>query len=128
MVVCALTLDYIDDWRKPFREFFRVLHAPGTLVYSAGHPANDYYKYFSDGNYFDVELVRWLWKGFGEPHWVESYRRPLSEFINPLMETSFTLDTIYEPRPVESMRETEPNHYDVLMRSPGFLCARALKR
>lgn len=130
LVVCPLVLDYIEDWAPVFAEFYRVLRPSGLLVFSCGHPAADFFKYWNTGNYFDIELYEMTWHGFGEPYpVVKAYRRPLSAIINPLLAAGFALDTLLEPQPTEDFKKdkAQAHHYDELMREPGFLCVRARK-
>jgi hypothetical protein len=74
-----------------------------------------------------VERVEYVWRGFGKPVSVPSYRRPLSEVVNPLLKVGFILDQILEPLPIEEFYEKDPEDYDELMRSPGFMCVKATK-
>jgi len=127
LVICPLVLDYIRDWTPLFREFQRVLRPAGVLVFSHGHPASDYFLYYVDGNYHEVEQVSWEWTGFGTVVTMPSYRRPLAAVFNPLIDAGFLLDRVLEPRPVEAFRDSEPENYERLMRQPGFLCIRAVK-
>jgi SAM-dependent methyltransferase len=39
-VVCGLSLHYVEDWRRPFTEFARILRSGGFLVFSAQHPVS----------------------------------------------------------------------------------------
>ncbi len=129
LVICPLVLDYIEDWGVPFREFHRVLKPGGILIFSCGHPAADFYVYFTEGIYFDVEYFETRWHGFGEPApLIKAYRRPLMAMLNPLTKSGFVLDHILEPQPVKSFKAFDPQHYDELMRGPGFLCVRARKQ
>ena len=127
LVICPLVLDYIRDWTPLFREFHRVLSPGGVLVFSHGHPASEFFLYYSDGNYHEVEQVSWEWTGFGTVVTMPSYRRPLAAVFNPLIDAGFVLDRVLEPRPIEAFREADREHYDQLMRQPGFLCIRAVK-
>jgi SAM-dependent methyltransferase len=127
LVLSALTLDYVRDWDAVFREFFRVLREPGHFVFSAGHPAPEFYEIHPGGNYFEVEAVDYEWRGFGEPVRVPYYRRPLGAMLDPLLQAGFRLERILEPRPVPQFQEQEPANYEKLLRRPGFICFRASK-
>ncbi len=126
IVLSALALDYVPDWRTVFREFHRLLRRPGWLVFSVGHPFADF-KRHNEGNYFDTEVVEEEWHGFGTPWQVRFYRRSLQEVLNPLLEAGFALQRILEPRPTEEFRLADPKDYEELSREPGFLCVRAVK-
>ncbi len=127
LVICPLVLDYVRDWDFVFRQLYQVLKSKGCLVFSIGHPFDDYDKYRQTSNYFNVELVKFTWKGFGKVVDMPFYRRPLSAVINPLLEAGFILDHILEPLPTPEFKDKEPEDYEKLMRSPGFMCIRALK-
>jgi hypothetical protein len=58
---------------------------------------------------------------------VRSFRRSLSDILNPLARSGFVLDTILEPRPVAGFERLDPDAYERLNREPGFLCVRARK-
>ncbi len=129
-VVCALVLDYLKDWRPIFAEFARVLRPGGELVFSCGHPTADFelwrQRVSADTDYFAVELGAFPWGGFGDPQpVVESYRRPLQEVLNPLIEAGFCLDRILEPKPIPEFAAADAETYQHLMHAPGFLCVRA---
>jgi SAM-dependent methyltransferase len=132
LVLCPLTLDYVEDWAPLFAEFFRVLRPGGVLVYSHGHPMTDYWlvrsKYLPDSHYPQRERFSSQWGGFGNPRpTVEGFRRPLSDMLNPLANAGFILDHLLEPRPSEAVREANPALFETLDREPCFLCVRAKK-
>jgi len=127
LVVGALVLDHVRDWDCVFREFYRVLRRHGHLLFSAGHPFADY-QLPGAYNYFETELLNYVWKGFGLPVNVPMYRRPLSAYIDPLVEAGFVLERLLEPRPTEQFKLEEPEKYEKLSKQPGFLCVRAAKK
>ncbi|WP_396611652.1 class I SAM-dependent methyltransferase [Haloferax sp. S1W] len=125
-VVSGLSLHYVEDWRQPFAEFARVLRPGGFLVFSAHHPVDEYIAFEAE-NYFEVEQERMTWSADGEDVAVPFYRRPLSEAINPLLETGFQLDELVEPKPRETFKEKKPESYEKRLKYPTFLCVRASK-
>jgi SAM-dependent methyltransferase len=127
LIVSPLVMDYVKDWEPVFLEFHRVLKAGGCLVFSIEHPYMKYATHHLMSNYFKVERVEYVWRGFGEPVTVPSYRRPLSTVINTLLKAGFILEQILEPLPTEEFLEKDPEDYEELMRSPGFMCLSAVK-
>jgi ubiquinone/menaquinone biosynthesis C-methylase UbiE len=126
IVICPLVLNYIKDWNKPLSEFNRVLVSGGMLVLSIQHPFFDYI-YFKAANYFEAEKVKCTWRGFGEPIEVESYRKPISHYINDLIGNGFLIDKMLEPLPLPEFKDLDKEGYEELITFPSFLCVRALK-
>ena len=104
-----------------------MLKAGGHLVFSMEHPYTKYADHQESSNYFAIERVEYVWRGFGGAVQVPSYRRPFSEVINPLIRAGFRLEQILEPLPTQEFRLKEPEEYAELSRRPGFLCMRAVK-
>jgi SAM-dependent methyltransferase len=126
IVLSALALDYVRDWRAVFREFHRVLRPGGVVVFSLEHPASRW-RMDIDETYHQVERQDVLWASFAVKVVMPSYRRPLGEVLNPLLEAGFRLDRVLEPLPTEEFRRRDPRGYEELCREPGFLCLRALR-
>ncbi|WP_256300090.1 class I SAM-dependent methyltransferase [Haloarchaeobius salinus] len=124
-IVSALALGYVADWEALFAEFARVLRPGGFVVFSTGHPL-DQFPLDEGGepadaeNYFEVER---LTKEWDVP--VPYYRRPFSAVVNPLLENGFRLEAVVEPQPTEGFRERLPERYEKESRYPVFLCVRA---
>ncbi|MEL7499964.1 MAG: class I SAM-dependent methyltransferase [Planctomycetota bacterium] len=126
VVNAPLCLDYIEDWTSLFREFCRVLKPGGHFQFSCGHPAFDA-DYFNTRNYFSVEQVECNWTGFDIPIRMPSFRRSLTEAINPVIEAGFLLKKVIEPTPTEDFRQADPRRFKILMHRPCFICVSATK-
>ena len=127
IVLSPLVMDYIADWRSTFKEYYRLLRPGGCFIFSAGHPLWDFF-YFKSVNYFETEFVSCDWKGFEnvQVH-MPSFRRSLSEMLNPLTEVGFQIDRILEPKPTDDFKQADPHGYEKLLRRPIFLGVRAIK-
>lgn len=122
-VVSALALGYVGDWDGAFSEFHRVLRPGGFLVFSTGHPLDQFPPENDEAeNYFEVEKLTKEWEVE-----VPYYRRPFSEILGPVLDNGFRLDEIVEPQPTERFRELRPERYEKESRYPVFLCVRATK-
>jgi SAM-dependent methyltransferase len=123
-VVSALALGYVADWRVPFSEFARLLRPGGFLVFSTGHPLDQFPPENDEGdaNYFEVERASKEWDVE-----VPYYRRPFSEIVGPLLETGFRIDRVLEPQPTAAFEEKWPERYEKESRYPVFLCVRAVR-
>jgi ubiquinone/menaquinone biosynthesis C-methylase UbiE len=125
-VLCALAMHYIVDWTLTMQEFHRVLKPNGTLVISIEHPFFDY-TYFNSTQYFETEHVKCVWKGFGTPVEINSYRRSLQSCLMPLIENGFMIDKILEPKPTPEFEKYDAKHFKELNEFPSFLCIRGKK-
>jgi len=120
-IVCAMALDYVEDWGAAFAEFARLLTDGGFLVASVAHPVDEFAG-DGDANYFETECRVKAWDVE-----VPYYRRPLEGMLNPLLEAGFRLETVAEPRPTERFRERWPERYETESRQPVFFAWRAVR-
>lgn len=127
VVLCALVLDYIEDWGSVFEEFSRVLVDGGRLVFSVHHPFFLDLKVEAtlDESYFAIQLLREDWRPFGLE--IPAYRRPLGAMASALWEAGFLIERIVEPKPTDECRAAYPQHYEALSKHPVFLCISAQK-
>ncbi len=121
IIISSLALHYIEDWHPVFREFKRVLRPGGKFIFSVQHPISDL-QYYPCNNYFDIEPVSATWEGFGDPIDVPCFRRPFAACIEPIYTAGLQLLNIVETRPLETLKDIDPNRYEKLNRFPSFIC------
>ncbi len=127
-VVSSLTFDYIANLPPIFRELHRVTSHGGFLVFSTAHPMREWMdeRARGGGSYFETKLYGQYFTGFGKPYpFVESYRRPLSDIINGLIEAGWRIDYVLEPRPLPQMEVVDRDLFKDLSLEPFFICVRA---
>jgi ubiquinone/menaquinone biosynthesis C-methylase UbiE len=78
IVLSALVMDYVLDWTATFSEFHRLLVQAGTLVFSIGHPFEEFDLRRQTSNYFKTVRVEYTWNGFSTAVCMPNYRRPFS--------------------------------------------------
>ena len=135
IVLSSLVMDYIRDWNFVFSEFSRILRDDGYFIFSTEHPTAKWSHYLIDHprvkkrpeNYFNLEIIDFLWTGFGKPVLVSSYRRPLGTFFECLHAAGFQLDKLIESQPTEDFKRANPEDWDKVLRRPSFMCIRARK-
>jgi SAM-dependent methyltransferase len=127
IIVCALAMHYIEDWNSTIQEFHRVLKDDGLLIISIEHPFFEF-NYFKSTHYFNTEAVKCVWKGFGNPIEINSYRRPLESCIMPLTNNGFYIDKLIEPKPTKEFKKFDPKHYKELNEFPAFMCISAVRK
>ncbi|MGK7948809.1 MAG: class I SAM-dependent methyltransferase [Xenococcaceae cyanobacterium] len=128
LIFSSLTLHYLPDWTKVFREFNRILLPEGLLLFSTHHPFLDYLL-FEKTNYFSQELIEDEWQSFGDkPVKVRFYSRPLNSMIDSLTNAGFAVENIIEPRPTEECQQLYPQDYEKLSTKPWFLIILARKK
>lgn len=120
LVVAPLVLHYLEDWRRPFAEFARVLRPGGRLVFSTHHPFMDW-RTFDLPDYFATVAVEDEWD-IGK---VRFWRRPLTRIVDDLGATGFVVERLVEPQPQPAMATADPERHARLMTQPWFLLIRA---
>jgi SAM-dependent methyltransferase len=94
----AWAFQWVADLDACFAEAYRILQEGGRFVFSVDHP---YYKLLDpethdfEGSYFD-ESPRRAYSDSLDAEMV-IYRRPVSEVVNRLIDTGFTIEELREP-------------------------------
>jgi SAM-dependent methyltransferase len=123
VVLCSLTLHYLEDWDSPLREFARVLRPRGRLVLSTHHP---FQTAEMVDDYHATALVDDAFGGFaGRPVPVRYYHRPLTAIVAALRAAGFVLRGLHEPRPGPEADAHDEDAVAELRTRPWFLIADA---
>jgi ubiquinone/menaquinone biosynthesis C-methylase UbiE len=113
-------LHYIENWKDILEEFYRILKPGGMVIISTHHPINDF-THFNQEDYFSKRLVEDEWKGFETPIKVKYFVRPLSEYIQPMLDCTLKLRTIAEPQPVATLKDKDEWAFERLRKRPTYL-------
>lgn len=104
LIISPLTIHYIKNLQKLFKEVSRVLKPNGQFIFSTHHPQIDFESSVSK-NYFETELLTQTWKTIGKPVEVQFYRRPLTELFKTIEESGMSVVSLNEGKPDEKMKE-----------------------
>jgi SAM-dependent methyltransferase len=119
VVLCSLTLHYLEDWRPPLQEFARVLRPRGRLVLSLHHP---FVTLGMVADYRALQPVDDTFSGFaGEPVPVRYYHRSLERIVADLRAAGFAIRALREPMPHADADARDPELTARLRTQPWFL-------
>ncbi|MEO0882093.1 MAG: class I SAM-dependent methyltransferase [Pseudomonadota bacterium] len=126
LIVSSLAIDYVCDWAGPLSEFHRTLKKNGRLVFSVQHPMGAY-KWFKPPSAFGVHLCEADWKGFTDtPVTVPDHYRSFEEIISPLLTAGFRLTGLTETKPIDALRDINPDKYQQNATFPTFMVIEAV--
>ena len=125
-ILSPLTISYILDHEKLFKEFNRILCHHGWFIFSTEHPFYSYQLY-QITNYFETKRVESIWDSFSKKVTMPGYYHSLGSLSDALTNNGFLIEKILEPRPTEEFKLNDEKHYHELMNFPGFICFKARK-
>lgn len=132
MLFYGLSIHYVKNLNNIFKEAHRVLKPKGKIVISTHHPfAGSLKKIIINGkdkfiftDYFRNDLVEWkMLPGMK----LNTYRRTLSDILNPLVRNAFCITKIIEPRPIKQGEKISPADYAITNKKPSFILIEAGK-
>lgn len=124
LVFSCLVLDHVADWGPVFEEFERVLAPGGAVVVATIHPFRRYLNHNEEfESYHDVASYTVEW-GTTDVE-IESYYRPMTAAIDPIVSAGLTLTDVEEATPPAEYAEHQPERYEYARTHPDTLCIRA---
>jgi 2-polyprenyl-3-methyl-5-hydroxy-6-metoxy-1,4-benzoquinol methylase len=136
VVISSLAFHYLEDFRPVCQKVHKWLAHGGSFVFSVEHPiftsqgAQDWHK-DSEGGLMHWPVDNYQSEGLRNTKWltgdVVKYHRTISTYLNCLIDSSFEIARVIEPKPPESMLQANPLFKDELRR-PMFLIISAFKK
>ena len=124
IVFSSLAFHYIEDFKLLLKKINNLLNEDGVLLFSQEHPITTAPKggptwtKNNEGVKIHFNLSDYLKNGKRNTKWfvenIEKYHRPISELVNELIGTGYTIEKIIEPIPNEFAIEKRPDFYDEL--------------
>ena len=134
IVISSLALHYVENYREVCQKIYGCLKTGGYFIFSVEHPIftaqgkQDWY-YDTDGNPLHWPVDNYFTEGRRNAVFlgneVIKYHRTLTNYLNTLTETGFSLCHVTEPQPDPSMLDL-PGMRDELRR-PMMLIIQAKK-
>ncbi len=127
LIVCPVTIHYIEKLKLFYTEMYRLLKPGGSFVFSTHHPFVDF-EHSQTKNYFVQENMTQSWNTIGRATTVNFYRRSFEALLSPALNVGFQLDKISEKGvPSEEIKSRDPETWDKINNRPQFVFIR-LKR
>jgi SAM-dependent methyltransferase len=123
VVVCSLTIHYLDDLGPTLREFRRALVPTGSLVVSTHHPFIDW-RWFGMAGYYQTGIVEDHWERFGAT--LRLRRRTMEDIMRAIEESGFVIRRYREPRPDPEIVASHPPADPEWVTQPTFLFIEAV--
>lgn len=138
-VYSSLAIHYIEDWSKVFTQVYRILKPNTSFLFSCGHPL----RFAMDDTGSDEDFTRTLQiQENGDPHAVtiigdylakrktidalgkntaNTWTMPIGDIATAATSAGFLIERLVDPRPLEELREIDPQTYYRLSKIPEFI-------
>lgn len=135
LVISNLVLHYIENLDNIYQKVYRTLKKGGCFLFNIEHPSftagvNQDWIYDADNRPLYWPMDNYYYPGLRETNFlgykVVKYHHTLTQILNPLLHTGFTLEAVEEAGPPECMMHL-PGMADE-MRRPMMLLVKAVKR
>ena len=118
LIVSNMVIHDLENYKKTFKEMFRLLVDGGTFVFSILHPCfvtpGSGWEKTENGEKLHWNVDNYFYEGayeqkLGNTEKMFYFHRTLTTYINTLIQTGFTLECMVEPVPSKEMLEKYPS-------------------
>lgn len=135
----SLAIHYVEDWAGVFRNTYRVLKPDSSFLFSCGHPVRFAMDEENDGTSSGLKLEITKNTVTGEQvitgdylakrktidalgkNTANTWTMPLGDIATAATDAGFLIEKVVDPRPLEALKEIDPNTYNRLSRIPEFI-------
>lgn len=138
-VYSSLAIHYIEDWSTVFTHVYRILRPNSSFLFSCGHPLRFAMEDTSDVEAFsrtlqikekadtceatitgDYFAKRKTIDALGK-NTANTWTMPIGDIATMATEAGFLIEQLVDPRPLEELKEIDPQTYYRLSRIPEFI-------
>jgi ubiquinone/menaquinone biosynthesis C-methylase UbiE len=138
-VYSSLAIHYIEDWSKVFVDVHRILKPNSSFLFSCGHPLRFAMEDTCDEEYSirtlqikektDTREVTITGDYFAKRKTIDAlgkntantWTMPIGDIATAATDAGFLIERLVDPRPLEELKEIDPQTYYRLSRIPEFL-------
>lgn len=123
LIIAALVIHYINDWKQLFSELTRVLKRNGEIIIAIPQPQMTAVVFNLD-NYYKKCVIEDTWDKVGK---VTFYHHTLHELFACILQSNLKLMALEEPLPLPEMEHSDPTMYKNITTKPWFLFLKVKK-
>ena len=142
----SLAIHYIEDWNKVFKEVYRILKPGSNFLFSCCHPVRFSMDRVPEEDGYSIKKLevkknkdtgellitgdylvkRKVTDALGKDT-ANIWTMPMGDIATAATDAGFLIQQIVEPRPLETLKDIEPNTYHRLSKIPEFIIFKLLK-
>lgn len=135
LIVSNMVIQDLPNYENAFQEMFRLLVEGGSFIFSILHPCfvtpGSGWEKSESGEKLHWNVDRYFYEGaheqrLGDKVKVLFFHRTLTSYVDKLIKTGFTIESIVEPKPSEKMLEKYPS-FEEDLRCADFMVFKATK-
>ncbi|RCW62576.1 class I SAM-dependent methyltransferase [Saliterribacillus persicus] len=118
IIISNMVVQDLENYESAFQEMYRLLEDGGNLIFSILHPCfvtpGSGWEKTENGEKLYWKVDKYFYEGvyeqaLGDEEKMLFFHRTLTTYINTLIKTGFTIESIVEPKPSNKMLEKYPS-------------------